>query len=115
MNDEEQSWIELRIGITDEDAINFLEDLANNKAGIRDEIQENPGEVFRKKKIDFLPGTEPKQVRLPERDEIMSVVSWLRERAARGEPCPISHGFLVLVVSHGISHGPPPPPPPPEP
>lgn len=109
MNDSKRHWLEVRIGITSKEAIDFLEALANDKH-LRARMEKNPREVLFEHHIDLLPGTEPKRVKLPSREELLAYVKTLREGHADGGDPPGSQGFAVLAVSHGC----PPPPSPPE-
>jgi hypothetical protein len=111
VSDSNRHWLEVRVGITSEEAIAFLEELADDEE-LRDRLTESPREVLLERKIDLLPGTEPSDVRLPPPEEIRAYAQSLRERSGFAPDNPASHGFAVLAVSHGAP--PPPPPPPPE-
>jgi len=56
VGDQERSWIELRIGITPDEAIEFLDALAEDE-DLRTRLEQNPREVLLKHHIDFLPAT----------------------------------------------------------
>jgi hypothetical protein len=98
----------VRSGITSDEAIAFLEELADDE-GLRSRLQENPREVLLERGIDLLPGTEPRTVQLPSPEEIRAYARSLRERAPFAPDNPGSHGFAVLMVSHGVPPCTPPP------
>jgi hypothetical protein len=108
VNNNRRQWIEVRIGITPEEAIAFLEELADDE-DLRERLQKHPRKVLLERKIDLFPGTEPENVQLPPPEQLRAYARELRERELSDPGNVGSHGFAVLSVSHG----PPPPPPPP--
>jgi hypothetical protein len=108
--DSTRQWIEARIGITPLEAIEFLEQLADDER-LRNDLQERPREVLLERNIDLFPGTQPTTVQLPEADALRAYARTLRERLDAGlaPDNPGSHGFVVLMVSHGSPPCPPPP------
>jgi hypothetical protein len=110
MNEEERSWIELRIGITPEEALAFLDDLATNKE-LRERLQNNPRDVLLEYNIDLAEDSAPTALQLPAPETIQHHADSLRGRSEEpyGENAILPHGFAVLLVAHGNGIIPPPP------
>jgi len=100
VGDQERSWIELRIGITPDEAIEFLDALAEDE-DLRTRLEQNPREVLLKHHIDFLPATAPGTLRLPPHETIADYAQKLREREPFGRDTDMPHGYAVLWVAHG--------------
>jgi hypothetical protein len=114
---ERRDWIELRIGITDKEAIDFLTELADEDNDVlRSELERNPREVLLKWNIDLAQESAPDKVKLPPLETIRRHIEALRGAdpfgtGGGGSMGPtIPHGYCVLYVVHG--NGVPPCPPP---
>ena len=108
MTASDRDWIELRIGITSEEAIAFLEALAEDEE-LRDRLEKNPREVLLEWNIDLQ--NAPDRVVLPPRETIAHHAKALRSGDPFGTLSNLPHGFIVLYVVHGNGIAPPPPPP----
>ena len=105
----DRDWIELRIGITSEEAIAFLEALAED-GELRERLEKSPRDVLLEWNIDLLPESAPDRVVLPPRETIARHAESLRLDDPFGTVSNLPHGYIVLYVVHGNGIAAPPPP-----
>jgi hypothetical protein len=110
MSESERSWLELKIGMTSDEAVVFLRQLADDPE-LYAELERNPRETLIEWNIEL--ADAPEKVTLPPPETIARHA----EALAAAEPFgndrgrwPLPHGFYVMYVVHG--NGVPPPSPP---
>jgi hypothetical protein len=112
MSDSERSWLELKIGITSEEAVVFLRQLAEDPE-LYAELERNPRETLLEWNIELAEGSAPEKVKLPPPEAIARHAEALAAASPFGNGHgggTHPHGFYVLYVVHG--NGVPPPSPP---
>lgn len=109
MSEQERTWLELRLGITAEEAVAFLRQLADDPE-LRADLERNPRETLLKWNIDLLEGM-PNTVSLPPQETIArhAEALSLANPFGSGRGWWLPHGFYVMFVVHG--NGVPPCPP----
>lgn len=100
MNGEDRTWVELRIGITPDEALELLDALATDEE-LREELEQNPRETLLRFNIDISPEDAPARLQLPPPEAIQHHADSLREREPFGDDASMPHGFAVLFVAHG--------------
>jgi hypothetical protein len=100
MDSEDRTWIEVRVGITPDEAIAFLDALASDEE-LRERLERDPRAVLLEYNIDISPDEAPEQLQLPPPETIKYHADSLREREPFGEGMDLPHGFAVLYVAHG--------------
>jgi hypothetical protein len=93
----------VKIGIDDETAIDFLDKLANNEDGLRDDLKTKPRETL-KKHLHIDLHDAPATVTLQDADTLKQYVADLRVEKAKadgGKYANLPHGIVLLYVAHG--------------
>jgi hypothetical protein len=106
MNSQDRSWVEVRIGITPDEALEFLYALAADE-DLRERLEQDPRAVLLEHNIDISPDEAPTQLRLPAPEIIQYHAESLRTREPFGDDANLPHGFAVLLVAFGNGSVPP--------
>jgi hypothetical protein len=92
---EEARPIEVRISISPERCIEFLENLAR-KDDFREEFVRDAGGVLSRYGIHVSPEGIPDKVELPPKEEVEEALRDIEEQDKLGKTAPVTHGYTVL-------------------
>jgi hypothetical protein len=101
MSGDDRSWTEVRIGISPDEALEFLQLLATDEA-LRTALEESPRETLLQYNIEYSEENAPDRLKLPAPEVIQHHVDSLSQHHdSWAEGAVLPHGFAVLLVAHG--------------